>query len=81
MFNFGMSYGIARGVLGALGVPVLFITPQEWRRSYRLPAHKDAGRIAASRLFPSYSQHFTRMMDHGRADAALLALFGSRQPI
>ena len=32
MFSFGCSWGLARGVLAALGVPVLLVRPQAWKK-------------------------------------------------
>src|SRR5262249_25065975 len=31
MFNFGVGFGILRGVLASFDVPTHFMTPQEWR--------------------------------------------------
>lgn len=74
-FSFGLSFGILRGVLSALEIPVNFLTPQEWRRVARVPGRggdKDASRIRASELYPANSHSFSRVKDHGRADAALI---------
>jgi crossover junction endodeoxyribonuclease RuvC len=78
-FSFGLSYGLARGVLAALAVPVTLVTPNEWKRSFRLGPDKAEARVIASRLFPANAACFTRAKDDGRAEAALLALFGAQQ--
>lgn len=78
-FSFGLSYGLARGVLAALGVRVTLVTPNEWKRSFRLGADKNEARLIAARLFPANAAFFTRARDDGRAEAALLALFGAQQ--
>ena len=78
-FSFGLSYGLVRGVLAALGVPVSLVTPQEWKKSFRLGASKNEARVIAARLFPANSGSFTRAKDDGRAEAALLALFGAQR--
>lgn len=78
-FSFGLSYGLARGVLAALGIPVQLVTPQEWKRSFRLGPDKAEARVIASRLFPANAGSFCRAKDDGRAEAALLALFGANQ--
>ena len=78
-FSFGLSYGLVRGVLAALGVSVQLVTPQEWKRSFRLGPDKNEARIIASRLFPQNAMCFTRAKDDGRAEAALLALFGANR--
>jgi crossover junction endodeoxyribonuclease RuvC len=78
-FAFGLSYGLARGVLAALGVSVTLVTPQEWKKSFRLGPDKNEARLVAARLFPENASYFTRAKDDGRAEAALLALFGANQ--
>ena len=76
-FSFGLAYGIVRGVLAALGVPVTLVTPNEWKRSFRLGPDKNEARLIAARLVPLSAPRFARAMDDGRAEAALLALFGA----
>jgi crossover junction endodeoxyribonuclease RuvC len=78
-FSFGLSYGLARGVLAALGIPIQLVTPQEWKRSFRMGPDKNEARLIAARLFPDNAANFTRAKDDGRAEAALLALFGANQ--
>ena len=76
-FNFGVGFGVVRGVLGALDVRVAFVTAQEWKRFFRLGADKQQSRLAAARLFPDHSKLFARQRDDGRAEASLLARFGA----
>jgi crossover junction endodeoxyribonuclease RuvC len=78
-FSFGLAYGIVRGILASTGVPYFLITPQEWKRSFRLGPDKSEARLVASRMFPANVASFARAKDDGRAEAALLALFGSQQ--
>jgi len=77
MFRFGMSYGVVRGVLAALGISTTLVQPSIWRRTLGVSTGKDGSRLRASQLFPLYSQHFSRVKDHGRADAALIAKYGA----
>jgi crossover junction endodeoxyribonuclease RuvC len=78
-FSFGLAYGLVRGVLAALAIPTSLVTPQEWKRSFRLGPDKSEARLIASRLFPANAASFIRVKDDGRAEAALLALFGAHQ--
>src|SRR4051812_46070878 len=71
VFSFGDSYGVARGVLGALKVSTHYVTPAEWKRSLRLSSDKSAARALASRLFSANAMEFARKSDDGRAEAAL----------
>lgn len=80
-FSFGLSYGLVRGVLAAMQVPVSLVTPNEWKRSFRLGPDKNEARLIAARLFPANASYFTRVRDDGRAEAALLALFGAQQNV
>jgi crossover junction endodeoxyribonuclease RuvC len=32
MFNFGMGFGIIKGCVAAMGIPLLLVTPQSWKR-------------------------------------------------
>ena len=76
-FNFGVSYGIAKGVLGALQIPVIFVTPGKWKKHFSLTSDKEKSRALAISTWP-FSDHFRRKKDDGRAEAALLALYGAQ---
>lgn len=78
MFRFGESFGIIRGICGALSIPVELVTPSHWKRVMRVPSGKDGGRFRAMEEFPRDHELFKRKKDHGRADAALLALYAHR---
>lgn len=78
-FNFGMTYGMTQGVLAGLRVPVQLVTPQEWKREFRLGPDKQEARVVAARMFPGNVSDFARRRDDGRAEAALIALFGAGQ--
>ena len=77
MFNFGRAYGDVRGVVGALGIPLHFVTPQKWKKHFRLSSDKEQARALALRLFPACADHFKLKKHHGRAEAALIAKFGA----
>lgn len=76
MFNFGMAYGMVRGILGALSIPYVLVTPQMWKKHFKLTADKEMSRWHAISLWPS-SAHFSRKKDDGRAEASLLARYGA----
>ena len=78
MFRFGHACGAVAGVLGALGVPVAYVTPGRWKRAYGLlGAEKDASRGRAIDLFPAAP--LGRKRDHGRAEALLLAAWADKE--
>lgn len=77
MFAFGRAAGVVEGVLAALRIPTTYVTPQEWQKNMRVIGGKDGSRNRASQLWPNQSQLFGRKKDDGRADAALIAGYGS----
>lgn len=78
MFKFGRAFGTAIGVIQAAGIPLHFVTPAKWKRHFNLPADKEAARELALRMFAKTPEPFARKKDHGRAEAALLALYASQ---
>ncbi len=76
-FNFGRSYGDVRGVVGAMEIPLHFVTPQKWKRHFGLSSDKEQSRLRAINLFPSVADSFRLKKHDGRAEAALIALYGA----
>lgn len=80
MFKFGRSVGVIEGVLGALEIPVVYVTPQSWKKHAGLiGTAKDAARMAAIQRFPRLAEDLKRKKDGGRADALLIGLYGQYQ--
>lgn len=77
-FNFGNAHGIATGIVASFMIPIYFVKPAVWKLSMGLSRDKDASRQKASHLFPKHSNKWSRKCDDGRAEALLLAVFGSR---
>lgn len=76
MFRFGQSDGIARGVIGALGIPMIEVHPSVWKKQQGLiGSEKDVARSVAIQRFPDVADHMQRKKDIGRADALLIALW------
>jgi crossover junction endodeoxyribonuclease RuvC len=79
----GFKYGRATGALEAAvvlcGVPLEIIEPTAWKRFWHLPPKdKERSRQRALELFPAAHALLARKLDHGRAEAALIALYGLR---
>lgn len=75
MFSMGDSFGVIRGVLAALEIPMETVHPRRWKKQARLlGAEKDAARTVASQLYPQAD--LSRKKDIGRADAILIARTG-----
>lgn len=77
MFNFGHACGTVVGSLGALGIPMTFVTPQQWKKSSGLiGTDKDAARSRAIGLWPKWSDLSKKGKGQALADAALIAKYG-----
>lgn len=82
-FNFGFSAGALQQSIASAGLPMKVISPATWKAIMGLRGgkeNKDMSRQLASRLFPTYSHLWTRKKDDGRAEAVLLAYYGSKLP-
>lgn len=77
-FNFGFTTGCIYGIIAACGIEIRTVSPQVWKRKYGLIGqNKDASRGEASRRFPEFTHLWSLKKHDGRAEAALLALYGS----
>lgn len=82
MFRFGQAIGTINGVLGARHVPVSYVPAAVWKRHFKLPGEKEPSRLLAIETWPDKALiHFNRKKDHGRAEAALIALWGARSNV
>lgn len=77
-FKFGRAVGVIDGVLGAAACPVVYVAASTWKKHFRLSAEKECSRQRAIETWPDKAQLFARKCDHGRAEAALIALWGMR---
>jgi crossover junction endodeoxyribonuclease RuvC len=76
-FSFGMSAGLVHGVLSANFIPMTLVRPQVWKKHFGLKSDKDDSRRKASSLFPNCTAQWARKKDDGRAEALLIAVYGS----
>lgn len=77
-FNFGMVYGMAQGVISAMGIPMFLVSPQKWQKEMLRAVDgkdtKEQSLVQARRMFPGADIRLKK--HHGRSDAALLAAYG-----
>lgn len=74
-FSFGRGLGTILGVVGALEIPMISVSPTKWKKHFGIVGKrddKDAGRIKAISLFPS-AKGLELKKHAGRSDALLLA--------
>lgn len=77
MFKFGYVCGGLRGIVAAAFIPMTYVTPKKWKGALGVPKAKDGARARASELLPEYSHLWQRVKDDGRAEAAMIALWGA----
>lgn len=76
-FNFGHSAGVIAGVLAALEIPTVIVTPQRWKkRACLIGKGKDESRSMAIRRWPKWRDLDKIGAGQAYADAAFIALYG-----
>jgi len=83
VWRFSAAFTTARVVVQLLRIPMVLVTPGKWKRAMGLkggPEGKEQSRRLAIETFPLQSQLFSRKKDHGRAEAALLAVYAASLP-
>lgn len=81
-FAFGRARGVVEGCAGALGLPIVFLTPPTWKRAADIPPgaeNKDLARTRAIARWPTQAEYFGRTRDVDRAEACLIAWAGLRR--
>lgn len=78
-FSFGQGYGLLRGICVANFLTINDVLPQVWKRALAVKGDKDEARMRASALFPRHSGCWPLKKHDGRAESALIALYGARQ--
>ena len=79
VFAFGKTYGVILGVVAAHAIPLTLVAPAVWKRALGVPKAKDGARARASQLLPEAAAQWRLKKHDGRAEAALIALYGARQ--
>lgn len=80
MFRFGQGYGAIEMACAATGCAVRYVTPAKWKGHFGLAGkdkNPDAARSVAAQRLPEIATMLLRKKDIGRADAALIALYGA----
>lgn len=82
-FAFGMNYGRVLGVLEALGIPIVHVPASKWKPAMGLRGEDKATSVAlAAELFPHLKDQLYGPRGaplDGRAEALLIAYYGSKQ--
>ena len=76
MFNFGLSFGVIKGICSALNIPIHFVRPTKWKKHFNLiNSNKDASRTKVIEMYPSVSARLSKKKDVNKADAVLIARY------
>lgn len=78
-FTFGRNLGVVEGAACGYGASLEKVKPQTWKGLTRTPRDKNEARARAMQVFPSAAPEFKRVKDDGRAEAALIAMYGVLQ--
>ena len=81
MFNFGLGYGLIRGICVGLQVEYQLVTPQAWQKVMLKGRGRDAKYEVAHELWPDVDFRATercRKPHTGMVDAALICEWGRR---
>lgn len=72
-FNFGLGFGMYQGILHTLEIPIIMVSPQQWKKDLKLiNLDKEASRQLALKLFPDLVEQLSRKKDEGRAETLLI---------
>lgn len=80
-FNFGGCFYAIQQALASASVPITLVSPVTWKAIYGLRGgreNKDMSRQKASQFYPASAHLWARKKDDGRAEAVLLARYGSQ---
>ncbi len=80
-FTFGFGCGVIEAVVVAIGLPFTYVTAMKWKKEMECPKDKDGARMRASQLLPNMAHNWDRKKDDGRAEAALIALWGIKHHV
>ncbi|OLB72051.1 MAG: hypothetical protein AUI16_21450 [Alphaproteobacteria bacterium 13_2_20CM_2_64_7] len=73
-FKYGRATGAIEAAIACCEIPLTIVEPAVWKRVLHLRGDKEASRQRALQLFPAGHAMLTRKKDHGRAEAALIAV-------
>ena len=78
-FKFGQGVGTIHTCVKLARIPFTLVTPTVWKRSLRLNRDKEHARARAIQLFPKLADRLSRKRDIDRAEALLIAHWGTMQ--
>jgi crossover junction endodeoxyribonuclease RuvC len=78
-YKYGRAVGAIEATLVLCTIPCTILEPSVWKKFHGLRGKdKELSRQHALQKFPAAHALLARRKDHGRAEAALIALYGAR---
>jgi crossover junction endodeoxyribonuclease RuvC len=78
-FKYGRAVGAIEAAIALCGVPLTIVEPAAWKKFHGLHGKdKELSRQRALMLFPTAHTLLAHRKDHGKAEAALIGLYGAR---
>jgi len=77
-FRYGRAVGALDAIVACCDVPISYVSAQRWKKHHGLAGpDKELSRARIIQLAPELASIVARKMDHGRAEAALIAMYGA----
>lgn len=76
-FKFGYGFGVVTGVIASHHIPIHFSPASVWKSQMGVTSVKASSIEKIKTLQPDSKEYFTLKKHDGRAEAALLAVFGA----
>jgi crossover junction endodeoxyribonuclease RuvC len=80
VWRYASAFTTAVVVIKLLKIPLVFVTPAQWKKSLHLTKDKEQSRARAIETFPYCAAAFQLKKHHNRAEAAMLAYYASTLP-
>ena len=77
-FTFGFVAGAIQQSVCDAGIRAVLVPPATWKRRLGISADKNEARALATKIFPQYADLWAKVSHADRAEAALLAYYGSK---
>jgi hypothetical protein len=83
VWRFSAAFTTACVVMKIMNIPLILVPPTKWKRAMNLKGGKEGKEQARERAietFPIFAGRFNLKKHHGRAEAAMLAVYASTLP-
>ena len=81
VWRYAAAFATVCAVVALDEIPIARVSPAKWKKAMSVNGSKEGkeqSRRLAVELCPNLHERFARVKDHGRAEAALIAIYASR---